>query len=104
VKECRLSHEAVGEIAEAKAWYGARQPGLDTEFLDEVERVLPLLAEQPQSFPLLLDLPEDLSIRRALLPRFPCALVFVDLPAQVRVLAVVHLRRQSGYWLHRVRP
>ena len=60
MKECRLSQEAVVEIAEAAAWYGARQPGLDTEFLNEVESVLPLLAEQPESFPLLLDTPEDL--------------------------------------------
>ena len=104
MKECRLSQEAVVEIAEVAAWYGARQPGLDTEFLNEVERVLPLLVEQPESFPLLLDTPEDLSIRRALLPRFPYALVFMDLPAQVRVLAVAHLRRQTGYWLNRIRP
>ena len=103
MKECRLSQEAVVEIAEAVAWYGARQPGLDTESLNEVERALPVLAEQPESFPLLLDLPEDLSIRRALLPRFPDALVFVDLPSQVRVLAVAHLRRQQGYWLNRIR-
>ena len=102
--ECRLSREAVVEIAEAAAWYGARQHGLDTEFLNEVERVLPLLAGQSESFSLLLDTPEDLSIGRALLPRFPYALVFMDLPAQVRVLAVAHLRRRPGYWLDRVRP
>ena len=104
MRECRLSREAVIEIAEAAAWYGARQPGLDTESLNEVERVLPLLAEQPESFPLLLETPEEFSIRRALLPRFPYALVFIDLPAQVRLLAVAHLRRQPGYWLNRTRP
>ena len=103
MKECRSSR-AVAEIAQAATWYGARQSGLDTEFLNEVERDLPLLAEQPESFPLLLNTPEDLSIRRTLLPRFPSALVFVDLPAHVRVLAVAHRRRRPGYWLTRIRP
>lgn len=81
MKECRLSREAVVEIAEAAAWIGS----------------------YPDSFPLLLDLPEELSIRRALLPRFPYALVFMELPPEVRVLAVAHLKRRPGYWLNRIR-
>ncbi len=103
MKECRLSREAVVEIAEAAAWYASRQPGLETEFLNEMERILPLIGSYPDSFPLLLDLPEELSIRRALLPRFPYALVFMELPPEVRVLAVAHLRRRPGYWLNRIR-
>ena len=103
MKECRLSQEAVVEVAEAAAWYGTRQPGLDAEFLNEVERVLPLIGSHPESFPSLLDTPQDLSIRRVLLPRFPYALVFIELPAEVRVIAVAHLRRHPGYWLNRIR-
>jgi hypothetical protein len=33
----------------------------------------------PASFPRLLDTPEELVIRRALLPRFPYAVIFMDL-------------------------
>ena len=103
VKECRLSREAAAEVAEAAAWYGTRQPGLDAEFLNEVERVLPLIGSHPESFPSLLDTAPDLSIRRVLLPRFPYALVFIELSAEVRVIAVAHLRRHPGYWLNRIR-
>ena len=98
----RLSQEAVDELAEAAAWYGARRPGLGLEFLAEVERILPMVDDSAASFPRLLDLPVDLVIRRALLPRFPYAVIFMDLQTEVRVLAVAHARRRPGYWLDRV--
>jgi plasmid stabilization system protein ParE len=98
----RLSREAIDELIEAAAWYSARRPGLEMEFLAEVERELPLIESSPASFPRLLDLPRDLVVRRALLPRFPYALVFVDLGTEIRVLAVAHAKRRPGYWLDRV--
>ena len=98
----RLSSEAVDELAEAAGWYGERRRGFELEFLAEVERVLPLIGTSPGSFPRVLDLPKDLVIRRALLPRFPYAVVFIDLGTEVRVLAVAHAKRRPGYWLDRV--
>src|SRR2546428_173623 len=68
----------------------------------EVERVLPLIERAPASFPRLLDVPADLVIRRTLLPRFPYAVVFIDLGTELRVLAVAHAKRRPGYWLNRV--
>jgi len=41
-------------------------------------------------------------IRRALLPRFPYAVIFMDLGEHIRVLAVAHAKRRPGYWLGRV--
>jgi plasmid stabilization system protein ParE len=76
--------------------------GLEVEFLSEVERLLPLIEASPASFPRLLHLPADLLIRRAFLPRFPYSLIFMDLGAEVRVLAVAHGKRRPGYWLNRV--
>jgi toxin ParE1/3/4 len=102
VSAVRLSPEAVDELAEAAAWYRDRRPGLEVEFLAEFERVLPLIQNSPASFSRVLDLPADLVIRRALLPRFPYAVVFMDLGAEIRVLAVAHARRRPGYWLNRV--
>ncbi len=99
----RLSPEAIDELVETAVWYRAQRPGLESEFLDEIERVLPLIESSPASFPRLLDIPADLVIRRALLPRFPYALIFMDLGEHVRVLAVAHAKRRPGYWLDRVR-
>jgi hypothetical protein len=41
VSAVRLSSEAVDELADAAAWYGKRGPGLELEFLAEIEQVLP---------------------------------------------------------------
>ena len=102
VNVVRLSPEAIDELIEAAIWYRARRPGLESEFLDEVGRVLPLIESSPTSFPRLLDMPRDLVIRRALLPRFPYALIFMELGDHVRLLAVAHAKRQPGYWLDRL--
>jgi len=104
VSDVRLSEEAVAELSEAAGWYEAQRPGLEAEFLDEVDGILPLIGAHPGSFPRLLDVPADLVIRRALLPRFPYAVVFMELPTEVRVLAVAHTKRKPGYWLSRVVP
>jgi plasmid stabilization system protein ParE len=104
VSAVRLSSEAVDELADAAAWYGERRPGLEVDFLVEVDRVLALIGTSPASFPHLLDPPTDLVIRRALLPRFPYAVIFIDLGTEVRLLTVAHTRRRPGYWLNRVEP
>ena len=44
----------------------------------------------------------DLEVRRALLPRFPYALVFLELQTEIRVLAVAHAKRHPDYWLNRL--
>src|SRR5512145_3291780 len=101
--EVRLAPEALDELSEAASWYEKRSEGLGAELLDEVEGVLQRIEALPGSFPRLLDVPEDLEIRRALLPRFPYALVFIARAAETRVIAVAHVKRQPGYWLNRVR-
>jgi hypothetical protein len=47
-------------------------------------------------------MPEDLAIRRARLPRFQYAVIFMDLGTEIRVLAVAHAKRRPGHWLDRV--
>ncbi len=95
--------EAVDEMEEAAGWYEKRQRGLGRRFLNEIERIQKAVVERPASFPRL-DLPaSDLVIRRALLSRFPFALVFLDREEEVRILAVAHTKRRPGYWLNRLR-
>jgi toxin ParE1/3/4 len=102
VTRVRFAPEVPDELAEAVLWYENRRPGLGKELLDEVELVLPLLGSRPRSFPRLQDVDSTLEIRRALLARFPYALVFLARDEEVRVLAVAHAKRRPGYWLSRV--
>jgi toxin ParE1/3/4 len=104
VTQVRFAPEVPDELAEAVVWYEGKRQGLGGEFLEEIEAILPLMGDRPRSFPRLQDVAANLEIRRALLARFPYALVFLVQEEEVRVLAVAHAKRRPGYWLGRVRP
>jgi plasmid stabilization system protein ParE len=102
VKPISLSPEAVSELIEAATWYETRQHGLVTRFLQEIDHTQRTIQSRPLSFPKLATTNINLEIRRALLPRFPYALVFIDLQTETRILAVAHLKRHPDYWLNRL--
>ncbi len=99
----RFAPEVPDELVEAVLWYEARRSGLGKELLDEIDATLPLIGSRPQSFPRLQDVSATHEIRRALLARFPYAIVFLVRPEELRVLAVAHAKRRRGYWLSRIR-
>ena len=103
MKPVRLAPEAVTELADAAVWYESRSPGLARRFLQEFETVLQLIESRSASFPRLLDTSPELNIRRALLPHFPYASIFIELPSEIRIVAVAHVKRRPGYWLNRIR-
>ena len=102
MKRAHLTPAANREIAEAAEWYEARQVGLSDRFLEEIDNALALIRRHPAAFLLLPDLPSDLQVRRALLNRFPYCLIFLELPSEIRIIAVSHLKRRPGYWLSRL--
>ena len=102
MKELRLAAEALDEANAAAEWYESRREGLGPAFLAELDRCFDLLAEHPEAFPRLADTDPRLGIRRALLNRFPYAVVFLELADRVQVLAVAHTGRRPEYWLNRV--
>jgi hypothetical protein len=103
VTPVKFAPEVWGELAEAAQWYEIRRKGLGADLLTEIEATLPLLGDRPQSFPRLQGIDPALEIRRALLARFPYALVFLVRPDEIRVVAVAHAKRRPGYWLNRLR-
>jgi hypothetical protein len=100
----RFATEVPDELAQAALWYESKSHGLDIELLNEVEAILPLVGSRPCSFPRLQGADRRLEIRRALLGRFPYAMVFFVRPGGVRILAVAHAKRRPGYWLSRLHP
>jgi plasmid stabilization system protein ParE len=77
VKTLRFSPESVEELAEAAEWYASQRPELAEWFLEEIARALKSAQTRPASFPRLRDLPPDLAVRRALLSKFPYAVLFL---------------------------
>ena len=100
----RFAPEVSDELAEAALWYEAKQPGLGEDLLAEIAVTLQVVGGRPRSFPRLQDVHTTREIRRALLARFPFALVFLVRSDEVRILAVAHAKRRPGYWLSRVGP
>ena len=101
-RRVRLEPEAEAEIGSSMEWYERECAGLGTEFLDEIHQSLDALREPcPQCGPVP-GVSPDLGVRRLIVKRFPYAVVFVEEPGAVRVIAVAHARRRPGYWRGRL--
>jgi len=87
---------AEAEIAAAIVWYEGCVPGLGAECLRSLDATLQAAARQPQRFPVAHKI-----IRRALTRRFPYAVLFVEEPTQLVVLAVFHAKRNPEQWQER---
>ena len=62
---------AASEIETAYRWYEKEREGLGSEFLDAVEKIVKVIAENPERFPAIRN-----DIRRAVLRRFPYSIFY----------------------------
>ncbi len=85
--------EADAEYAEAAKYYAQIRPELGGRYYDEIEATIAAICAHPRQF-----LEFDPPARRSLSLRFPYAVVYVDQPDQVWIIAVMHLHREPGYW------
>ena len=97
----RIDAEAEEELAEAVTWYEQRQKGLGREFLIAIGEATERIRETPQQAGRVPGVPEHVPVRRMLVRRFPYSVVFLELPAEIRVLAFAHAKRRPGYWRER---
>ena len=87
------------ELLAAVIWYEDQREGLGAEFLAAVDDALARIEQAPESFP---QDRFDKRARRALVSRFPYAVVFVVHESEVRIVAFMHAKRLPGYWASRV--
>jgi plasmid stabilization system protein ParE len=84
------------EIVESTASHELELPGLGDRFIDEIERVIEVLYDQPS-----IAQSVDEKFRRILLARFPYSVIYSIRSKRIWVIAVAHHRRRSGYWQER---
>lgn len=84
------------ELNDAAQYYEYERPGLGTSFIAEVRRCTAILAHYPESAPVVLG-----AVRRRLCQRFPYALLYSVTGNELRILAVMNLKRRPGYWVGR---
>jgi toxin ParE1/3/4 len=97
VKPHAFHPEADEEYADAARYYVRIDPELGGRFYDEMERLVDDIRQQPDRF-----LHFDPPARRHFSDVFPYAVIYVDQPDRVLILAVMHIKRRPGYWKHRL--
>jgi plasmid stabilization system protein ParE len=102
VKPVSVEPEAQAEFLASVRWYAQRNPTVALRFFNLVQATLAEISEAPHLWPLVPNVDMTLEVRRFILPKFPYSIVFLELPTEVRVVAVAHARRKPGYWLERV--
>ena len=88
---------ARAELLEGIRFYRERGGNLGAEFLAEVRRASAQVSEMPST-----GTPDALGVRRTLLRRFPYSVIYRVEAERVYVLALMHQRRNPGYWQDRL--
>jgi toxin ParE1/3/4 len=81
------------EARQAYLWYLERNPKAAAGFQREFEAAVGSLEQSAHSFAEV-----ERGIRRRLFRRYPYALLFRIVGDQVQIAAVMHLKREPGYW------
>ena len=94
--EVSLHRLAERELNEAAQYYELERPGLGSAFLNEVQRCLRSISENPEAGRAVAG-----QIRRRVLRRFPYGLLYTLRPDTIRILAIMNLKRRPAYWAGR---
>ena len=89
--------EAMAEFRAAAEYYEKQHSGLGSRFISSVEAAVTHIAEAPSSWRIVED-----DIGRCLTKVFPYALLFSIEDGYILIVAVMHCRREPGYWRNRV--
>lgn len=89
----RLLPEAESDLNAAIEWYEARGKDLGDRFLQAVRTTIAKIERHPEAFPR-----AHQDFHRALVPRFPYAIVFDVSRDLVTIYAVYHAARDPDIW------
>jgi len=91
-----LHPQAQEELEQTLLFYKTQQAGLEKRFIEALEDAINRVCRNP-----LLYRKVDNQVRKCRLLHFPYALIFRQRVDQIEIIAVMHLRKQPGYWQSR---
>lgn len=94
--------EAEEELEAALAWYEQRSAGLGLRLMVAIDGVVMRIAALPRAFSEVPGVQAPVPVRRAIVPGFPYSVAYVELDAEIRVIAIAHAKRRPSYWLNRL--
>jgi len=89
--------EAEADIADARAWYDARQAGMGDRFLQSVDQTLQRIERMPLAAAEVFQ-----GARQVLIRRFPYSVVYRIGADHITIIAVYHTSRNPRGWQDRV--
>ena len=101
-KPIRVDAAAKAELRAAARWYEEQREGLGRELISAIDEALVRVARLGADCRPVFGVDPDLGVRRVRAKRFPYAVVFIELPKTIRVIAFMHERRRPGYWRDRL--
>jgi plasmid stabilization system protein ParE len=97
VRAITFTKAARQELVHARDWYESESQGLGQRFLNAVDATIERIVANPLQFPIV-----HKSTRRALLRRFPYALMFVtEAEESLTIIACFHGSRDPARWQRR---
>ena len=91
-----LRPEAEDDLEDAALWYEGHRRGLGGQFLDEIERAIALIEENPKIYPRVHG-----EIYRAVIRQFPFGIFYLLERETVVVVAIYHANRDPAAWKNR---
>jgi toxin ParE1/3/4 len=88
--------DALAEYIDSLGYYETAQEGLGDRFACEVEAAVAAVCRNPDTWRKV-----DGDVRRFLCPHFPFGIYYTIESDEIKVWAVMHLRRKPGYWKSR---
>jgi plasmid stabilization system protein ParE len=97
VRSVEFHPDAQDEFISAARFCEGQTSGLGLDFILTVQRTYERLLDSPAS-----GTPFGRRLRRVLMPKFPCGLLYRVEPERIYILAVMHISRRPGYWRSRL--
>jgi plasmid stabilization system protein ParE len=85
------------ELAEATRYYAKIDSSLSIRFYHEIERLIGEISTHPDRYRKI-----DPPARRHISTDFPYALIYLEKPDHIWIVAVMHLKRHPAYWRKRL--
>jgi plasmid stabilization system protein ParE len=89
--------DALAEYEAAALYYRGQREGLQLRFVENVENAIERIVENPSAWRRF-----DGEIRHCLTHVFPYAVLYTIEPDYIFIVAVMHSRREPGYWRNRI--
>jgi plasmid stabilization system protein ParE len=100
-KPIRVDAAARAELRAAARWYDRQRAGLGRELIAAVDEAMQRMSRLGPDCRPVYGVDPELGARRVRTKRFPYAVVFIEQPKAIRVVAIMHERLRPGYWQER---